>query len=92
MLSNGVTFRHTMKLCKKRLFSSPETVEEFHYQVYHRESNLTISSSPVTKIMHSLLLGVLLPCEKKEEISSTAPGLGVMAHRECRCDHPFPVT
>jgi hypothetical protein len=37
-----------------------------------------------------LLLGVLLSCEKK--ISSSAPGLDVMTHRECHVDCPFPVT
>jgi hypothetical protein len=39
-----------------------------------------------------LLLDVLLPCEKGKEISSGAPGLGVMTHRKCRVDRLFPVT
>jgi hypothetical protein len=28
---------------------------------------------------------------KIEKISSSVPGLGVMTHRECRVDRPFPV-
>jgi hypothetical protein len=59
--------------------------------LYRRESNLAISFSLVTKIMYSLLLGVLLLCEKLR-ISSSAPGLSVMTHRECHVDRPFPVT
>jgi hypothetical protein len=29
---------------------------------------------------------------KHEKISSSAPGLGLMTHREYRVDRPFPVT
>jgi hypothetical protein len=42
-------------------------------------------------IMYSLLLGILLTCEKIKKICSSAPGQSVMTLRECRVDCPFPV-
>jgi hypothetical protein len=58
--------------------------------MYCQESNLVISSSPVTKIMYRFI-GILL-FMKRKEISSSAPGLSMMTLSECRVDHPFPVT
>jgi hypothetical protein len=58
--------------------------------LYRRESNLAISSSPVTKIMYKFIGVVLL--KKIKEISSSAPGLSVMTFRKCRVDRPLPVT
>jgi hypothetical protein len=60
-------------------------------KLYCRESNLVISSSPVTKIMYRFYWCTAVN-EKKKQISSNAPGLSVMTLRECRVDHPFPVT
>ncbi len=59
--------------------------------VYSRESNLAISSSPVTKIMYRFDWAYCCHM-KRREISSSAPGLSVMTLRECRVDRPFPVT
>jgi hypothetical protein len=59
--------------------------------LYCRESNLAISSYPVTNNNLQFIVGVLLPCENKK-IFSSAPGLSVMTHPECRVDRPFPVT
>ncbi len=57
--------------------------------LYRRESNLVILSSPVTKIMYGYYWAYRFRVKRKE-ISSSAPGLGVMTHRECHVDHPFP--
>ncbi len=58
--------------------------------LYHRESDLAISSSPVTKIMYRFYWRTAVD-EKEKKISSSAPGLSVMNLRECRVDRPFPV-
>ncbi len=59
--------------------------------MYRRESNLAISPSTVTKIMYSYFWAYCY-CVKRKEIFSSAPGLSMMTHRECRVDLPFPVT
>ncbi len=59
--------------------------------LYRRESNLAISSSPVTKIMYRFYWHTT-ELIKRKEISSGAPGLSVMTLRECRVDRPFLVT
>jgi hypothetical protein len=56
--------------------------------MYHRESNLAISSSPVKNNKVQFLLGILLPSETLT-ISSSAPGLSMMTLYECRVDRPF---
>ncbi len=57
--------------------------------MYRQESNLAISSSPVTKTMYSYIWAYCC-CVKRKEIFSSAPVLSVMTHRECCVDRPFP--
>jgi hypothetical protein len=58
--------------------------------LYRRESNLAVSSSPVTKTMYIFSKGVLLFVWKRKFLAVRQVGL--MTHREYRVDHPFPVT
>jgi hypothetical protein len=55
------------------------------------ESNLAISSSPVTKTMY-IFSNAYGDCMKRWKISSSAPDLSLMTRREYRVDRLFPVT
>ncbi len=60
--------------------------------LYRRESNLALSSSPVTKKQCICLVRRTAIWMEHEKISSSVPGLGLMTHREYWVDCPFPVT
>ncbi len=68
-----------------------EVVPDRRKFVYRRESNLALLSSPVTKNNVYIFSKAYCYCMKHEKISSSAPGLGLMTHREYRVDRPFPV-
>jgi hypothetical protein len=63
---------------------------QVHYQIqilqflYRRESNLAISSSPVTNNNVQLIHWTYCYGVKNEKISSSAPGLSVMTLHLCR--------
>ncbi len=61
-------------------------------EVYHRESYLAISSSPVTNNNVQFIYWVYCYRVKNLKNSSSVPGLSVMTLRDCRVDRPFPVT
>ncbi len=72
---------------------SPHSVF-FTYQVssflYRRESNLAISSSPVTKTMYIFSKAYCYLCGKRKFLAVRQVGL--VTHHECRVDRPLPVT
>jgi hypothetical protein len=78
--------------CFPVFLPSDEQEAGFCYLWSHVSSGIEpgrLSQSQI--IMYSLLLVVLLSCEKLKT-SRSAPGLSKMTHRECRVDCPFPVT
>ncbi len=62
------------------------------YDLYIQESNLAISSCPVTNNNVQFIYWAYCYHVKNWTISSSAPGLSEMTLRECRVDCPFPVT
>ncbi len=65
------------------------TTVDYKRYLYRRESNLAISSSPVTK-RQCVYLVRRTAIVWYMKISSSAPGLSLMTHREYRVDRPFP--